>query len=69
VTGLPDRLTDRAFGNFAGTFIPDTIVLFAILAVAFGVLLHAHAVRALVYAIGATRRRPTSPACGSSGSS
>ena len=31
VTDFPGVWTDRAFGNFAGTFIPDTIVLFAIL--------------------------------------
>ena len=29
VTDFPTVWTDRAFGNFAGTFIPNTIVLFA----------------------------------------
>ncbi|HEY6695302.1 MAG TPA: ABC transporter permease, partial [Solirubrobacteraceae bacterium] len=32
VTDFPGTWTDRAFGNFAGTFVPNTIVLFAILA-------------------------------------
>ena len=29
VTDFPATWTDRAFGNFAGTFIPNTMVLFA----------------------------------------
>ena len=53
VTDFPTVWTDRAFGNFAGTFIPNTIVLFAILGVAFGVLLHATPFGRSVYAIGA----------------
>ena len=53
VTDFPAVWTDRAFGNFAGTFIPNTIVLFAILAVAFGVLLHATPFGRAIYAIGA----------------
>ena len=53
VTDFPGVWTDRAFGNFAGTFVPDTIVLFAILAVAFGVLLHATPFGRSVYAIRA----------------
>src|SRR3954447_15832771 len=53
VTDFPTVWTDRAFGNFAGTFIPDTIVLFAVLGVAFGVLLHATPFGRSVYAIGA----------------
>jgi len=53
VTDFATTWTDRAFGNFAGTFIPNTIVLFAILAVAFGVLLHATPFGRSVYAIGA----------------
>ena len=47
VTDFPALWTDRAFGNFAGTFIPNTMVLFAILAVAFGVAAARDAVRAL----------------------
>lgn len=53
VTDFPATWTDRAFGNFAGTFIPNTIVLFAILAVLFGVLLHFTPFGRSVYAIGA----------------
>ena len=53
VTDFPAVWTDRAFGNFAGTFIPNAIVLFAILGVAFGVLLHATPFGRSVYAIGA----------------
>ena len=52
VTDFPTVWTDRAFGNFAGTAIPNTIVLFAILAVAFGVLLHATPFGRAIYAIG-----------------
>jgi rhamnose transport system permease protein len=53
VTDFPGVWTDRAFGNFAGTFVPNTIVLFAVLAVAFGVLLHATPFGRSIYAIGA----------------
>ena len=53
VTDFAATWTDRAFGNFAGTFIPNTMVLFAVLAVAFGILLHATPFGRSVYAIGA----------------
>jgi rhamnose transport system permease protein len=53
VTDFPATWTDRAFGNFAGTAIPNTMVLFAVLAVAFGVLLHATGFGRKVFAIGA----------------
>jgi rhamnose transport system permease protein len=53
VTDFPGMWTDRAFGNFAGTFVPNTIVLFAILAIAFAVLLHATPFGRSVFAIGA----------------
>ena len=52
VTDFPTTWTDRAFGNFAGTFVPNTVVLFALLAVAFGVLLHATPFGRAIYAIG-----------------
>jgi rhamnose transport system permease protein len=52
VTSFPANWTDRAFGNFAGTFIPNTMVLFAVLAVFFGVLLHATPFGRSVFAIG-----------------
>jgi rhamnose transport system permease protein len=53
VTDFPQLWTDRAFGNFAGTFIPNTMVLFALLAIGFGVLLHATPFGRSIYAIGA----------------
>jgi rhamnose transport system permease protein len=53
VTDFPTEWTDRAFGNFAGTFVPNAMVLFAILAVGFGVLLHATPFGRSIYAIGA----------------
>ena len=53
VTDFPTVWTDRAFGNFAGTFVPNTIALFAVLAVAFAVVLHATPFGRSIYAIGA----------------
>lgn len=53
VTDFPVAWTDRGFGNFAGTFVPNTTVLFAVLAIAFAVLLHATPFGRSVYAIGA----------------
>jgi rhamnose transport system permease protein len=53
VTDFPVTWTDRAFGNFAGTFVPNTMVLFAILAVAFAVVLHATPFGRSIYAVGA----------------
>lgn len=53
VTDFPAAWTDRAFGTFGGTAFPNTMVLFAVLAVAFAVLLHATPFGRAVYAIGA----------------
>ena len=53
VTDFPSVWTDRAFGNFAGTAVPNVIVLFAVLAVLFAVLLHFTPFGRSVYAIGA----------------
>jgi rhamnose transport system permease protein len=53
VTDFPQAWTDRAFGNVAGTFIPNTMVLFAVLAAAFAVLLHATPFGRSIFAIGA----------------
>jgi rhamnose transport system permease protein len=53
VTDFPSVWTDRAIGNFAGTAVPNVIVLFAILAVLFAVLLHFTPFGRSVYAIGA----------------
>ena len=53
VTDFPSQWTDRAFGNVAGTAVPNVIVLFAVLAVAFAVLLHFTPFGRAVFAIGA----------------
>lgn len=53
VTDFPTYWTDTAFGRVTGTSIPNTMVLFAILAVAFAVLLHGTPFGRSVYAIGA----------------
>ncbi len=53
VTDFPGIWTDRAFGNVADTFVPNTMVLFALLAVAFAVLLHATPFGRSIFAIGA----------------
>jgi len=53
VTDFPQYWTDTAFGRVTGTSIPNTMVLFAILAVAFAVLLHATPFGRSVFAIGA----------------
>jgi rhamnose transport system permease protein len=55
VTDFPAAWTDRAFGNFGGTFIPNTMVLFGLLALGFGVLLHATPFGRSIYAIGANQ--------------
>jgi len=55
VTDFPATWTDRGFGNFAGTFVPNTIVLFTMVAVAFAVLLHATPFGRSIYAIGANQ--------------
>jgi rhamnose transport system permease protein len=55
VTDFPTVWTDRAIGNFAGTAIPNVIVLFAILAALFAVLLHFTPFGRSVYAIGANQ--------------
>jgi rhamnose transport system permease protein len=53
VTSFPEYWTSLAFGNVGGSAIPNTVVLVAALAIAFGVLLHATAFGRSVYAIGA----------------
>jgi len=53
VTDFPSVWTDRAFGNFAGTAVPNVIVLFAVLAVLFAVLLHFTPFGRSIFAIGA----------------
>jgi rhamnose transport system permease protein len=53
VADFPERYTNLGFGTFAGTDIPNPIVLFAVLAVIFGFVLHRTAVGRSVFAIGA----------------
>jgi rhamnose transport system permease protein len=53
VTDFPALWTGRAFGNFAGTAIPNVIVMFAVLAALFATLLHFTPFGRSVFAIGA----------------
>jgi rhamnose transport system permease protein len=53
VADFPSSYTNLGFGNFAGTQIPNPIVLFAVLAVIFGFVLHRTALGRSVFAIGA----------------
>lgn len=53
VADFPVAYTDLGGGNLPGTGIPYTFVLFAALAIAFGVVLHATPLGRAVYAIGA----------------
>ena len=53
VADFPSSYTNLGFGNFAGTQIPNPIVLFAVLAVIFGFVLHRTAIGRSVFAIGA----------------
>lgn len=54
VTDFPTTWTDRAFGNFAGTAIPNTMILFGILAFVFATLLHFTGFGRSIYAIGSS---------------
>jgi rhamnose transport system permease protein len=53
VADFPESWTSLAFDNVPGTSIPYTMVLFAVLALAFAVLLHATPFGRAVFAIGA----------------
>ena len=53
VTDFPQDYANLGFGNFAGTEIPNPFVLFAVLAVIFGFVLHRTAFGRSLYAIGA----------------
>ncbi len=55
VTDFPTDYTDWAFGNFAGTAIPNTIVLFLVLAAIFAVVLHRTPFGRAIFAIGANK--------------
>jgi rhamnose transport system permease protein len=53
VTDFPTNYLNLGQGSFAGTEIPNPTVLFAVLAVIFGVTLHRTAVGRAIFAIGA----------------
>jgi rhamnose transport system permease protein len=55
VADLPPKWTKYGFENLPGTAIPYPIVLFGLLAIAFGVLLHATRLGREIYAIGANQ--------------
>ena len=55
VADFPDNYTNLGFGNFAGTQIPNPIVLFAGLALVFGFVLHRTAFGRSLFAIGANQ--------------
>ena len=52
VTGYPWDFADIGQGYFAGTMIPNQLVIFAVLAVIFGFILHKTTFGRYVYAIG-----------------
>jgi len=53
VTDFPTEYTDLAFGTIGGGWIPNVLVLFVALAIAFALLLHATPFGRNVFAIGA----------------
>jgi rhamnose transport system permease protein len=53
VADFPEQFTNLGFGTFAGTQIPNPLVLFAVLAVAFGFALHRMSIGRAVFAVGA----------------
>lgn len=55
VTSFPTNYTDWAFGEFAGTAVPNTIVLFLVLAAVFAVVLHRTPFGRSIFAIGANK--------------
>ena len=53
VADFPSQFTDWGFGTFAGTQIPNPFVLFIVLAVVFGVVLHLTGIGRSIFAMGA----------------
>jgi rhamnose transport system permease protein len=53
VADFPDQYTNLGFGTFAGTQIPNPLVLFVVLALIFGFVLHRTSIGRAVFAIGA----------------
>jgi rhamnose transport system permease protein len=54
VTSFPDHYTTMAYDNFAGTFIPNPVMLFIVLAIVFAVVLHRTPFGRSIFAIGAS---------------
>lgn len=54
VTSFPSSYTELAYGNFAGTIIPNPIILFIILAIIFAVVLHRTPFGRGIFAIGSS---------------
>jgi rhamnose transport system permease protein len=55
VADLPTQYTDWAFGTFAGTQIPNPFIVFVVLAVVFGFVLHRTTLGRSLFAIGANQ--------------
>ena len=53
VADFPSQFTDWGFGTFAGTQIPNPFVLFMVLAVVFGIVLHRTGIGRSIFAMGA----------------
>ena len=52
VADFPQQFTNWGFGSFAGTQIPNPMILFAVLAIAFGVTLHFTGIGRSIFAMG-----------------
>ena len=53
VADFPSKFTDWGFGSFAGTQIPNPFILYIVLAVVFGVVLHFTGIGRSIFAMGA----------------
>jgi rhamnose transport system permease protein len=53
VADFPSQFTDWGFGTFAGTQIPNPTIVFVVLAVIFGVVLHSTGIGRSIFAMGA----------------
>jgi rhamnose transport system permease protein len=53
VADFPAKFTDWGFGSFAGTQIPNPTIVFVVLAVLFGIVLHRTGIGRSIFAMGA----------------
>src|SRR6185312_3567619 len=53
IADFPSKFTEWGFGTFAGTQIPNPFVLFIVLAIIFGVVLHMTSIGRSIFAMGA----------------